>query len=124
MEFAEKSPAWNHLHTELKGRGWRVPVEGSLEEIMGRYQQHMNVAPLNQYDEVIYVREAVTRRPRCTHSLWSMKTVITANSTVPMQWWWRQSSDMLLMFGQATEVRCCFHRGIWCAATRIACTIR
>ena len=57
----------NHLpgttYIPIKGRGWRVPVEGSLEEIMGRYQQHMNVAPLNQYDEVIYVREAATRRP-------------------------------------------------------------
>ena len=57
----------NHLpgttYIPIKARGWRVSVEGSLEEIMGRYHQHMNVAPLHQYDEVIYVREAATRRP-------------------------------------------------------------
>jgi CRISPR-associated protein Csb2 len=46
----------------IKGKGWRVPVEGSLEEIMRRYQQQTNM-PLNQYDEVTYVREAATRRP-------------------------------------------------------------
>jgi CRISPR-associated protein Csb2 len=38
-------------------------VEGSLEEILVRYQEHMTPPPLNQYNEVTYVREAVTRRP-------------------------------------------------------------
>jgi CRISPR-associated protein Csb2 len=47
----------------IAGRGWRVPVEGSLEELMDRYQQQTKAMPLNQYDEVTYVREAATRRP-------------------------------------------------------------
>lgn len=57
----------NHLpgisYIPIKGKGWRVPVEGSLDEIMDRYRQQMNSMPLNQYNEVTYVREAASRRP-------------------------------------------------------------
>jgi CRISPR-associated protein Csb2 len=51
-------------YVAIEGKGWRVPVEGSLEEIMDRFQQQRNPMPLNQYNEVTYVREqAATRRP-------------------------------------------------------------
>jgi CRISPR-associated protein Csb2 len=46
----------------IEGKGWRVPVEGSLEEIMDRYRQQIKAMPLNQYDEVAYVREEAGNR--------------------------------------------------------------
>jgi CRISPR-associated protein Csb2 len=61
---AEKKRLPGTTYIPIEGKGWRVPVEGSLEEIMDRYQQQINPMPLNQYDEVTYVREAArTRRP-------------------------------------------------------------
>jgi len=63
IDESEKNRLPGVTYIPIEGKGWRVPVEGSLEEIMDRYQQQIKVMPLNQYDEVTYVREAVTRRP-------------------------------------------------------------
>ena len=62
IDESQKNRLPGTTYIPIGGKGWRVPVEGSLEEIMGRYRQ-MNAMPLNQYDEVTYVREAATRRP-------------------------------------------------------------
>jgi len=63
LDDPQKNRLPGMTYVPIAGKGWRVPVEGSLEELMGRYQQQMNAMPLNQYDEVTYVREAATRRP-------------------------------------------------------------
>jgi CRISPR-associated protein Csb2 len=63
IDEAEKNRLPGITSIPIEGKGWRVPVEGSLEDIMDRYRQQMNAVPLNQYDEVAYVREAETRRP-------------------------------------------------------------
>jgi len=63
IDEAERNRLPGITYIPQEGRGWRVPVEGSLEEIMDRYRQQMNTMPLNCYDEVAYVREAATRRP-------------------------------------------------------------
>jgi CRISPR-associated protein Csb2 len=57
----KRLPGINYI--PIKGKGWRVPVEGSLEEIMRRYRQQTNAMPPSQYDEVTYVREEAVRRP-------------------------------------------------------------
>jgi CRISPR-associated protein Csb2 len=97
----------------IGGKGWRVPVEGSLEELMARYQHQTNAMPLNQYDEVIYVREAATRRP-------PMHAFALVNEDGD---YCRFDSNRCDGGGgrtqacrsyscQATEVRCCFHRRV------------
>jgi CRISPR-associated protein Csb2 len=64
IEDAERKRLPGITYMPIEGKGWRVPVDGSMEEIMSRYQQQINTMPLNQYDEVAYVREdAGTRRP-------------------------------------------------------------
>jgi CRISPR-associated protein Csb2 len=63
IDESEKTLLPGITYIPIEGKGWRVPVEGSLEELMDRYHQHMNPMPLNQYDEVTYAREEATRRP-------------------------------------------------------------
>src|SRR5262249_19246514 len=63
IDESQKNRLPGFTYIPIEGKGWRVPVEGSLEELMDRYQQRMNAMPLNQYDEVTYVREAASRRP-------------------------------------------------------------
>jgi len=60
---SEKNRLPGITYIPIEGKGWRVPVEGSLEELMDRYQQRKNAIPPNEYEEVTYVREAATRRP-------------------------------------------------------------
>jgi CRISPR-associated protein Csb2 len=62
IDDAQKNRLSGVTYIPVEGKGWRVPVEGSLEELMGRYQQEMKAMPLNEYEEVTYVREAATRR--------------------------------------------------------------
>src|SRR5262249_26260197 len=62
IDQEEKNRLPGIIYIPIEGKGWRVPVEGSLEEIMRRYRQHKNAMPLNHYDEVSYVREAANRR--------------------------------------------------------------
>jgi CRISPR-associated protein Csb2 len=61
IDESQKNRLPGITYVPVRGKGWRVPVEGSLEELMDRYQQQMKAMPLNQYDEVTYVREAGTR---------------------------------------------------------------
>ena len=63
IDESEKNRLPGMISIPIEGKGWRVPVEGSLAEIMDRYQHQKNAMPLNKYDEVAYVREAETRRP-------------------------------------------------------------
>jgi CRISPR-associated protein Csb2 len=63
IDDSQKNRLSGITYIPIAGKGWRVPVEGSLEELMDRYQQPMNAMRLNEYDEVTYVREAATRRP-------------------------------------------------------------
>src|SRR5262249_60089031 len=63
IDESQKNRLPGITYIPIEGKGWRVPVEGSLEELKDRYRQRMNAMPLNQYDEVTYVREASTRRP-------------------------------------------------------------
>jgi len=63
IDGSQKNRLSGITYTPIAGKGWRVPVEGSLEELMDRYEQQTKAMPLNQYDEVTYVREAATRRP-------------------------------------------------------------
>jgi CRISPR-associated protein Csb2 len=62
IDEADKNRLPGITYIPIEGKGWRIPVEGSLEEIMDRYQQKVNAMPLNQYDEVTYVREAAANR--------------------------------------------------------------
>jgi CRISPR-associated protein Csb2 len=63
IDDAEKKRLPGTTYIPIEGKGWRVPVEGSLEELIERYQQPMNPMPPDQYDEVAYAREAAVRRP-------------------------------------------------------------
>jgi CRISPR-associated protein Csb2 len=63
IDEAQKNRLPGETYIPVGGTGWRVPVDGSLEEILDRHQEPMNPPPLNQYEEVAYVREAATRRP-------------------------------------------------------------
>ena len=63
IDESQKNRLPGITYVPVRGKGWRIPAEGSLEELMGRYRQQMNAMPLNEYEEVAYVREAETRRP-------------------------------------------------------------
>jgi CRISPR-associated protein Csb2 len=63
VDDCEKNSLRGITYIPIEGTGWRVPVEGSLQEIIERYQGAMNPMPPYQYDEVAYAREASVRRP-------------------------------------------------------------
>jgi CRISPR-associated protein Csb2 len=55
-------PGINYI--PITGRGWRVTVDGSLNEILQRYADKIVGTPPRVFDEVAYVREAATRPPK------------------------------------------------------------
>jgi CRISPR-associated protein Csb2 len=58
----------NHLsgdnYIPVRGKGWRVPVEGTLVETLQRYADKIVATPPTVFGEVAYVREAATRPPK------------------------------------------------------------
>jgi CRISPR-associated protein Csb2 len=64
LDQSEKNHLPGDNYIPIKGKGWRVTVEGSLNEILQRYADKVIAKPPSAFDEVAYVREAATRSPR------------------------------------------------------------
>jgi hypothetical protein len=64
LDDSEKNRLPGINYVPVKGKGWRVTVEGSLNEILKRYADKIIATPPTVFDGVAYLREAATRPPR------------------------------------------------------------